>query len=180
MNTEKETQNTNVNDKPVKNSSKQPKQKKVKVVEEVKTVDEVTELVDKSTKEKKERKPRKKKDDGLPPMFSFKGLTKIVKVCKVYDGDTITGIFELEGTQYRFNFRLNGYDAAEKKISSVVKKSLSPEQLSYLQDKSKEAQKYLEDRLLDKTINIKCDEFDKYGRILCDITLEGEETSLNE
>lgn len=65
-------------------------------------------------------------------MFSFNGLTKNVKVCKVYDGDTFTGIFELEGTPYRFNFRLNGYDAAEKKLSSVVKKSLTSEQLTYL------------------------------------------------
>jgi endonuclease YncB( thermonuclease family) len=47
------------------------------------------------------------------PLFSFNGQIKEVYVCDVYDGDTFTCIFKLEGKAYKFKCRMMGYDSPE-------------------------------------------------------------------
>lgn len=55
-------------------------------------------------------------------------------VTDVYDGDTFTGAFKIENQMYRFKFRMNGYDSAEKRITKVMKNELTEEEYNYMKD----------------------------------------------
>lgn len=55
--------------------------------------------------------------EGFMPFEIPKGTTLQVHVIDVYDGDTITGRFELWGQKFWASFRLTGLDTAEKKLS---------------------------------------------------------------
>ena len=39
---------------------------------------------------------------------------------------------------YRFKFRMNGYDSAEKRLTLVMKKDLTEEQIDYLKLKAEQ------------------------------------------
>ena len=93
--------------------------------------------------------------------FSFKNKTLKCKVCNVYDGDTIYVIIEIIPDHfYKFKVRLNGYDSCEMKpLKSLQNRHIHIEC-------AKKLKNLLSDMLLFKVVEIKCDEYDKYGRIL--------------
>ena len=96
------------------------------------------------------------------PSFNYVGQTFTAKVVKVYDGDTITVAVLMHGKYWRFGVRMLGYDSPEMKSSDPVEKKWA-----------KAAQKHLSDAIMNRMINMTCDKFDKYGRILATVECGG-------
>ena len=104
-------------------------------------------------------------DKTLP--FSLKGEVKEGKVVKVYDGDTVHIVFPIFNNMYfRWNCRINRVDTPELRTKNKLEK-----QMGYkVRDK-------LREKILNKIVTVKCDHFDKYGRLLAEIEFEGENIS---
>jgi endonuclease YncB( thermonuclease family) len=86
------------------------------------------------------------------------------QVIKVYDGDTITIAAKLpypESPLYRFQIRLLGIDSPEMKGKSEEEK-----------EAAHEAQKALEKLILQKTVYLKDNGNEKYGRILANVYVD--------
>ena len=81
------------------------------------------------------------------------------KCVSVYDGDTVNIVFNPFGINtnqiYRFRTRLLGIDTPEIKTKNLKEK-----------EKALVVRQYLRDLILDKLVYIKCEGFDKYGRLL--------------
>jgi micrococcal nuclease len=103
------------------------------------------------------------------PMFSFEGQTIQAKVVSVYDGDTVKVVFPLGNTLYKWNCRLTGVDTPELRTRCKKEKTFGYQVRDYLRDK-----------ILNKVVNIKCGDFDKYGRLLVEIICNGEECTVNK
>jgi micrococcal nuclease len=89
--------------------------------------------------------------------LDFAGQSLKCKCLDIYDGDTITIAFVFHNEFYKIKCRLNGIDTPEirtKNGSEKLKGFISRD--------------WLKDRILNKTIYIKCGKFDKYGRLLGD------------
>jgi len=127
-------------------------------------------------------KLRKVKNEDVEE-FSLKNKSFIGKVVDVYDGDTCKIVFYLDGKLVKFSCRLNGIDTPE----------LKPFKTKVNREEEIEKAKKCRDRLIelccgnvdvvssDKIVYIRCDDFDKYGRLLVKIyeTKEGD-CSINE
>lgn len=96
--------------------------------------------------------------------FSFENYETIIKVIKVIDGDTITAIFKFKDEFYKTNFRINGIDTAEVHSTNENEKKFALE-----------TKLYLSNLIINKNLNAKFLNFDKYGRILINIYLENNE-----
>lgn len=109
------------------------------------------------------------------PLFSFKGKKKMCKVVDIYDGDTCKVVFYHGGKFWRWNVRLFNLDTPEMRVSTK-----DPER-DIKKQKAIEARDYLRGLMLNKVVWIKCDEFDKYGRLLGTFFLEkAAEQSVND
>ena len=95
--------------------------------------------------------------------FTFNEMLFFAKVVKVYDGDTCTVVFFFNGDNYRFNIRMSGYDSPELRSKDPVEKKYA-----------KMSQKILSDLILNKKVILYCKDFDKYGRIMGVIELNGQ------
>ena len=102
------------------------------------------------------------------PKFSFKNYKTIIKIIKVIDGDTITGIFKFKDEFYKYNFRLNGINAAEirSKNDNEKKNGLI-------------AKEYLYNLIINKNLLAEFYDFDKYGRILINLYLNNTDSISN-
>lgn len=108
-----------------------------------------------------------KYDDNVNEL-SFKGNTLKAKVVSVYDGDTIKVVFPLNNTMYKWNCRLLNVDTPELRTKNILEKKHG-----YLvRDK-------LREKILNKVLNIHCDDFDKYGRLLITLTLDEDNETVN-
>ena len=91
----------------------------------------------------------------IPPITSG-------KVIKVYDGDTITIIQSIPGSDdsemYKFSIRLNGIDTPEIKTKNQEEKQIA-----------KIAQQTLYDKIFNKNVILKNVKLEKYGRLLFDV-----------
>ena len=99
---------------------------------------------------------------------SFKELSleneeKLGKVVSVYDGDTIKIVFPLHDKLYKWNCRLGRVDTPELRTKNELEKKFGYE----VRDK-------LREKILNKLVNVKCGDFDKYGRLLTEIYIENE------
>ena len=96
------------------------------------------------------------------PIFSFMGKILIGRIVDVYDGDTCTVLFEYNNDIMKYKLRAMGYDCAEMK----------PKKSDPNRDKEKELAIAAKNRFIqliggsDTIVQVKCLEFDKYGRIL--------------
>jgi micrococcal nuclease len=85
-------------------------------------------------------------------------------VIKVYDGDTLTIAFKLNGYKenntYKVNVRLNRIDTPELKSKDSDEKECA-----------KKARDYLSNLVLHKELILKNCSYDKYGRLLADLYL---------
>jgi endonuclease YncB( thermonuclease family) len=92
------------------------------------------------------------------PYFNINGIF-IGKCVSVYDGDTVNIVFNPFGLNtdqiYRFRTRLLGIDTPEIKTKNMNEKK-----------KAILVRQYLRDLILNKLVYIKCEGFDKYGRLL--------------
>jgi micrococcal nuclease len=93
--------------------------------------------------------------------FEIKLKTKAL-IVSVYDGDTINAIFPFNNVLYRWRCRLIGIDSPELK-----KVEISEKELALI------SRNYLRSVILDKIVDLDCNGFDKYGRILVNITIDG-------
>ena len=85
------------------------------------------------------------------------------KVVSVYDGDTIKVVFPLHNTLYKWNCRLGRVDTPELRTRNELEKKFGYE----VRDK-------LREKILNKLVNVKCGDFDKYGRLLTEIFIKDE------
>jgi micrococcal nuclease len=87
---------------------------------------------------------------------------KYVKVIDVYDGDTITIIGRVDGSYYQFKCRLRGIDTPE-----IRTRDLKEKELGFA------AKRELSDIILGKLVRLRNIGFEKYGRLLADVYLDG-------
>ena len=117
------------------------------------------------------------KCDNNTEMFSLEGQYKLCKVVDVYDGDTIKVVFDLNGSLYRWNIRMNGYDSPEMRVSV---NNPARDMIKQLAIESRDFLKSLIQNK-DQLVYIKCDGFDKYGRLLGIIYInEKDDVSVNK
>ncbi len=96
------------------------------------------------------------------PAFSLKGHTTDGKVVKVYDGDTVHVVFPYFEKYYKWICRIAHIDTPELRTKNEEEKK-----------KGYEVRDKLRGLILDKIVQVQCHEFDKYGRLLVDLVIEG-------
>ena len=90
------------------------------------------------------------------------------RVIKVYDGDTITVAAQLpypDSDLYRFAVRLNGIDTPEMKGPGVSEDEKTA---------AKRAQQVLSEKILNRYVQLRNVDTEKYGRLLADVFLGDE------
>lgn len=94
-------------------------------------------------------------------LWSLKGvIVKNAKVEKVIDGDTLQIWLPVCCKKYIFSCRLRGINTPE-----IRTKDLDVKQ------KGLEAKAFVEKQIQEYNVEVHCFEFDKYGRVLCDVYL---------
>ena len=81
-----------------------------------------------------------------------------VKVVRVCDGDTVWGIFEVNGSFIRQKIRFRNIDTPELKSKDETEKN-----------KAFEQKKFIEDLLMDKTVRVEVTGMCRYYRSLCSL-----------
>tara|TARA_Y100000022_G_scaffold194973_1_gene200033 strand:+ start:336 stop:785 length:450 start_codon:yes stop_codon:yes gene_type:complete len=102
-------------------------------------------------------------------IFTFEGRICNGKVVEVYDGDTVKIVFPLSDKEpdrlYKWNCRLINVDTPELRTKNLKEKEFG-----------KKVRDFLREKILDKVVNVKCFDFDKYGRLLVEIfTIENKD-----
>jgi len=128
--------------------------------------------------------------------FSLAGRKTVGKIVDIYDADTCKIIFGLDNVIVKFNCRLSGIDTPElkpprsnpdrdieKKAAQKARNRLI--QLSTDCDcglETKLSRKYKKSLLSknEKLINVNCGDFDKYGRLLVEISDINADNSYND
>jgi len=95
-------------------------------------------------------------------MFSLKGYKTDAKVVKVYDGDTVHVVFFYLDKYYKWICRISNVDTPELRTKNDEEKK-----------KGYEVRDKLRELISDKIVQLNCHEFDKYGRLLVDIQIDG-------
>lgn len=96
--------------------------------------------------------------------FSLDGYHTRAKVTNVHDGDTIRAVFKMphSDTPYKWTCRLSGIDTPELRSHDMHEVQLA-----------EAARTELTETVLNKVVDIACGKFDKYGRMLVTISIEG-------
>ena len=94
------------------------------------------------------------------PLFSLEGNIYRCKIVSVYDGDTCTAIFKLNGKYSKFKIRMQGYDSPE------MKPRLNTPNREEEKKQAVIAKNALINETNDRVIILKCGKWDKYGRLL--------------
>lgn len=112
-----------------------------------------------------------KQHGGSTPKFSLKGMRFASRIVDVIDGDTIVGIIPLMNTFYKFHIRLASIDTSEIKSKDAKLKEIAIKAknrlLELITDKSINSKNELEADVY--LVWLKCEDFDKYGRLLANI-----------
>ena len=108
------------------------------------------------------------------PTFGFADMKFAAKCVKVYDGDTITVAFKMNGNYYKKSARMLNYDSPEMnpKYSEADMKELgiTTELIEEEGRWAKEAKELLAGIVLDKIIMVEHASYnDKYGRLLINV-----------
>ena len=128
-----------------------------------------------------------KKYDDKTPNFSLYGKNTLGRVVDILDGDTIKIIIPLFDSFYKFTIRLNGIDTCEIKSHNEETKNLGIKAkirlVELICNKTNIKEKNEIKTLLNNNvflIYVKCYNFDKYGRLLCDISKSYKSTSFSD
>lgn len=104
-------------------------------------------------------------------IFSFEGRECQGKVVSVYDGDTVKIVFPLTDKEperlFKWNCRLINVDTPELRTKNKKEKEFG-----------KKVRDMLREKILNNIVDVKCLDFDKYGRLLVEIFYEG--VSINQ
>ena len=92
--------------------------------------------------------------------FTLEGFETMAKVSDVYDGDTCKVVFKYKDEYIKWNCRIMGVDTPELRTRNLKEKECG----YFVRDKVRE-------KMLNKIVKVNCKEFDKYGRLLVDITI---------
>ena len=122
----------------------------------------------KSIKEKLLKKKLSNIDPDTVPRFSFNGIKTYARICSVYDGDTVTIVFEHFGQMIKYSARIYGIDTPEIRTHDPIEKSLAYE-----------ARDFLSSYILDQVLYVELLNFDKYGRLLINIYMPYQEDMIN-
>lgn len=122
--------------------------------------------------------------DNKTPFFSLNDIKTYARVADVTDGDTIVLIIPILGDNYyKFHVRINGIDTCETRSDDICIKEqglkakyrtielLSNKNIKDIIGITKNQIKHLFDNLL-SLVWIECFDFDKYGRLLCNIFID--------
>jgi micrococcal nuclease len=101
--------------------------------------------------------------------FSFEGETKTAKVVSVYDGDTIKVVFPVMQNLFKFNCRITGVDTPEIRTRNKEEKEMGLKVRDELRKK-----------ILNKVVKLDCGDFDKYGRLLVNVTVLNEKETIKD
>ena len=96
------------------------------------------------------------------PFFTLKGHKCRAKVVHVYDGDTVHLVFDFLGQLFKWHTRIAHVDTPELRTKNIEEKKLGYE-----------VREKLIELINDKVVDIVCLDFDKYGRVLAEITYNG-------
>jgi endonuclease YncB( thermonuclease family) len=118
------------------------------------------------------------------PKFTFAGSAHTAKVVSCYDGDTFEAAMYIGDKLWKFDCRMSGYDSPEMKPLKIAANREAEKAaalraktalLSFVCDGVEAARTYTNKELDDlvkrnkKLIELRCKEFDKYGRLLVEI-----------
>lgn len=92
--------------------------------------------------------------------FSLDGYETKAKIVKVYDGDTVHAVFKMFDKYYKWNCRILHVDTPELRTKDLEEKK-----------RGYECKEKLAALILDKVVLLNCSKFDKYGRLLVEITV---------
>lgn len=114
------------------------------------------------------------------PLFSLADTSVEAKATEIYDGDTFKAIFELfPGKIVKMSCRLGGVDAPEMRgggVNAIRARNALTELLTNCTTSMPET-KARTTRILDeentKLVTLHCGPFDKFGRLLCRVTVDG-------
>jgi len=128
--------------------------------------------------------------------FTLKGKEFYCKVVNVYDADTCRAVFFLNGELVKYTIRLKGVDSPEIRPPSSDKyrhfqitaaKQSRNRLIQLCTDCELEIESELSKSKIQKLINdnkkiikIKCEEFDKYGRLLASLYTDIDRYSVDE
>lgn len=101
------------------------------------------------------------------PKFTLDGITCLVRIVKIYDGDTFDVIFPFKGDYYQVSCRAYGYNTAELRSHDENEKIAGYK-----------ARDFLREKILNKIFQAEFKAFDKYGRPM--IILHLEDTTLDK
>ena len=104
--------------------------------------------------------------------FTFSGNRYRARVVSAYDGDTVRVVFQYRGELVQWQARMFGYDSPE------MKPRLNNPDRVKIKAAATEAKKALMGKVENKTVDIVCGKFEKYGRVLITIYADGE--NINE
>jgi micrococcal nuclease len=101
-------------------------------------------------------------------VFSLDNLELSGKVTDVHDGDSVTILMKVPFIEnpYLWKCRLNGIDTPE-----ITSKNKSEKEKAIM------ARDFIKELILDKDVQVKCHKFDKYGRLLVNVTVDDKDLS---
>ena len=112
--------------------------------------------------------------------FSLKNTECYCRVVQIHDGDTITVVLPLLNNFYKFSVRLNGIDTCEIKSENEANQILAQKaknrliELVTLTKPDVDIKDYLLANVV--LVYIKCNDFDKYGRVLGSVSKSKDDT----
>jgi endonuclease YncB( thermonuclease family) len=115
---------------------------------------------------------------GRTPVFTLKSTATWARVVSQHDADTLTAVFSVFGTYYKFPIRLFGIDACEMTARNSSNKALALRARDRLFQlvtgrrpspgwKKQDFEAYFEERVC--VVWLECCDFDKYGRLLAHV-----------
>jgi micrococcal nuclease len=103
------------------------------------------------------------------PFFSLNGTSTSATIVKVYDGDTIHAVFDFMGKPFKWKCRIAHVDTPELRTKNEEEKK-----------RGYAVRDQLSELILNKVVQLDCQEFDKYGRLLVEITIPETKVRVHE
>lgn len=103
------------------------------------------------------------------PFFSLNGTSTSATIVKVYDGDTVHAVFDFMGKSFKWKCRIAHVDTPELRTKNEEEKK-----------KGYAVRDQLSELILNKVVQLDCQEFDKYGRLLVEITIPETKVRVHE
>jgi micrococcal nuclease len=103
------------------------------------------------------------------PNFTMNGKVVDAKIVAVHDGDSVHAVFEMFGTHYNWVCRISHVDTPEVTTKNVKEKEYG----LVVRDKLREL-------IMNKIVKLNCFEFDKYGRLLVEISVPDMKLKVHE